>query len=535
MKKLIISIFVVTLWANITMAQDATKEGIKYIANENYGEATKIFENLAKDPKNATAHFYLGKIKYLLEDYTGAQAEYNKGLTISTKCAECSIGLAQLMLDNGKSLEATKSLESIYKSNKKNAAMIAMIGDAFLYSKKPDAAKAIEYLKLSRDLDPKVGQTWAHLGDAYILAGSNGEAMTAYEVAVEKDKTNVEAYISIAKIWKNSGQKPLAIETLEKAILLDPNFAPAYKDLIELYISSKKYEPVVALLDKYTQLAGTDVQAKVRLVKFLCFQAKDYERAILEGEKLIVTNPEEYTLYRWLAWSYFETGRFEESYQSNVKLFKALDQDKTRKVFEEDYDYLARAAMKTGRFQEAEDAYNKFLNYNPDKKLEVYGIFAKSYYDSLKYTKAIYYYELKDSINSLNNTDLYFLGLSYFKNSSFKESDSIFTRILEKDSTYATGWLYRAKNNDKLDPDKVNFLARPFYLKFVEVALANEKDKDKNKRGLLESYNYLAYHAVQTEDNIAAISYYESILLLDPNNENAKTNIEILKAASKNK
>lgn len=535
MKKLIISMFVMMIWAVSTMAQDATKEGIKYIANENYGEATKIFENLAKDPKNATAHFYLGKIKYLLEDYAGAEASYNKGLAISSKCAECSIGLAQLMLDNGKSLEATKALDGIYKSNKKNAAMIAMIGDAFLYSKKPDAAKAIEYLKLSRDLDPKVGSTWAHLGDAYILAGSNGEAMTAYEVAVEKDKTNVEAYISMAKIWKNSGQKPLAIETLERALTIDPNFAPAYKDLIELYISSKKYEPVVGLLDKYTVLAGSDVQAKVRLVKFLCYQAKDYERAIIEGEKVIKTNPEEYTLNRWLAWSYFETGKFEESYQSSVKLFKALDQDKTRKVFEEDYDYLARAAMKTGRFQEAEDAYAKFLNYNPDKKLEVYGLFAKSYYDSLKYTKAIYYYGKKDSIAPLNNTDLYFLGLSQYKNTNYKESDSTFSRILQKDSTYATGWLYRARANDKLDPEKVNFLAMPYYKKFVEVVMASEKDREKNKRGLLEAYNYLSYHAVQTEDNMAAISYYESILLLDPANENAKTNIEILKAASNKK
>ena len=86
MKKLIISMFLMTIWTSIITAQDPTKDGIKYIANENYGEATKIFENLAKDPKNATAHYYLGKIRYILEDYKGAEAAYNKGLLVSNKC-----------------------------------------------------------------------------------------------------------------------------------------------------------------------------------------------------------------------------------------------------------------------------------------------------------------------------------------------------------------------------------------------------------------------------------------------------------------
>ena len=87
---------------------------------------------------------------------------------------------------------------------------------------------------------------------------------------------------------------------------LNTDYAPAYKDLYELYIRERKFDKVVPLLDKYVTLVGNDIDAKVRLVKFLCFQAKGCDRAISEGQKLLTTNPEQYTLYRWLAWSYGE-------------------------------------------------------------------------------------------------------------------------------------------------------------------------------------------------------------------------------------
>jgi hypothetical protein len=98
------------------------------------------------------------------------------------------------------------------------------------------------------------------------------------------------------------------------------------------------------LLEKYIQLTGTDIDAKVRLVKFLTFQAKDYERAILEGEKILLTNPDQYTVHRWLAWSYAEKAQimtdkkatdtmitdtlilieWEKSYKHSVDLFDAI-------------------------------------------------------------------------------------------------------------------------------------------------------------------------------------------------------------------
>lgn len=107
-------------------------------------------------------------------------------------------------------------------------------------------------------------------------------------------------------------------------------------------------------MEKYVALSGDDVGAKVRLVKFLCFQAKDYERAILEGNKIIATNPEQYSVYRWLAWSYSETDKAEESFKASEKLFAAVEEDTSRKTFPSDYEYFAKASAKLKKMQIAE-------------------------------------------------------------------------------------------------------------------------------------------------------------------------------------
>jgi tetratricopeptide (TPR) repeat protein len=77
------------------------------------------------------------------------------------------------------------------------------------------------------------------------------------------------AYIRIAHIWTGAKQYDTAVTYLKKAISLNPNDAQAYKDLIEIYIRLNKFDEVTPLLSKYVSLMGDDVEAKVRLVKFL--------------------------------------------------------------------------------------------------------------------------------------------------------------------------------------------------------------------------------------------------------------------------
>lgn len=530
-----------------TLGFSQITEGIKHLENENYAAATEAFNAACKaDPKNGVAQFWIGEVAYAQEDYNAAEKAYKKGIEAGD-CAECYVGLGKLFLDKANVAEAEKNFELAKRVDKKKASTFGRIGDAYLYSKNPNATKAIEYLGNARDMDPKNAVYWAHLGDAYIMIRDNGQAMSAYEDAILKDPTNSEAYIKMARIWSAAKQTDLAIEKLEKAIELSPNDARPIKDLYELYIAKRQYSKVVPLLEKYIALAGTDTEAKVRLVKFLTFQAKDYERAISEGEKLLAAKVNDYTLHRWLAWSYtgmakqweaervagtpYDTAKVKDHYCKGLaqseKLFEAIGKDNSRKAFPEDYDYWALATLKCGSLDQAAHIYRKYIDLDSSRAGEIYSILAKTYYDSTRYDQAINYYKRKMEEKPLSNTEEYYLGLSYYYSDSLTLADSSFAKVLRATPTYIQGYVKRAQIANKLDSlEPKQFLAAPYNLKVVELG---EVDSAKNKRSLIEAYLYLAYYEVQKNNNSGAIAYYDKILALDPANEIAMENKKIVK------
>jgi tetratricopeptide (TPR) repeat protein len=351
--------------------------------------------------------------------------------------------------------------------------------------------------------------------------------MTSFQTAVEKDPKNTSAYVSMARIWKAAKQDSLAIAELLKAIELAPDDAGPYKDLIELYIKTGEYAKVTPLLEKYVSLTGDDVEAKVRLIKFLTFQAKDYDRAILEGEKLLKTNPEQYTIHRWLAWAYAEKGDFQHSFEHSEMLFEDIKKKEDRATFPSDYDYWGKAAFKLGKLDDAAHVYRKYLELDPSRTQEIYGMLAKGYFDAKNYEQATAYYIRKGADKPLSVADNYYLGLSYFYMEQYPKADSTFIKVLEVTPDYAPGWMMRARIGNNLDTAETKlYLPKVPYENYIRIA---EVDKEKNKSNLIESYKYLGWYWVQQDDNKMAITYFEKVLALEPTDAESIENLKLLR------
>ncbi len=531
MKLSISSVLIIIAFIQFGCSQ-TIQEGINQLQNENYNAALNSFQKQAElNPKGYIYHYHIGEVYYAMDKPAEARKAYEKGLSISSKCDQCHIGLGRLDLDENRMEDAKRHIETALKGNSKNAQINALVGMAYLNGKKPMPEKAIEFLSKARDLDPKQSKYWIYLGDSYQAKGDNGNAMTSYETAVEKDKNDPETYVKMARIWSNGNQQDLAIEQLEKAILLKTDYAIAYKDLYEAYIRAGKLDKVVPILEKYVSLIGTDIDARVRFVKFLCFQAKDYGRAIEEGNKLVITNPEQYTLHRWLAWSYFEKGEFKNSLDESFKLFEEIKKDTaTRKTFPSDYEYAAKAAAKLTLMDTAELFFIKLMELQPERSAEISIMLAKSYYDAKRYDKAEYWYLEKAKHAPLTVGELVYVGMSQKNLRKFQQADSTFTQILILSPKYDYGWYIQAQIKDSLDPDKKLFLAKPCYEKYIELASV---DPVKNKDRLTLAYFYMAYYSVQNDNNEMAKSYYNIVLSINPESEEAKANLKILSGSKK--
>jgi tetratricopeptide (TPR) repeat protein len=366
--------------------------------------------------------------------------------------------------------------------------------------------------------------------------------MSAYETAVEKDSKNIEAYMKMAEIWSNSRESDLAIDKLESAIKLKDDFAPAYKLMYTLLLSKNERKKMLPYLETYTKLAGSDVKAKERLVKFLAYDAKDYDKSIEEGEKLIKSNPEEYTVYRWLAWSYGEKGNWEESYKNSKMLFKEIDKNKERKSYQSDWEYLAKASLNlmdkdSLKLQEATKAYEKVLEFDNTQSEKVWGEFAKKFYDNKKWANAITFYNKKNEAKPLIATDIYNVANCYNNLKMYKEAAENYAKYTTLNSTWAPGWLSLARATEKTeDPNNPVGAAKGHYVKYLEV-LGPEKDKASTnastKRGLIDAYDYLGADLMRLGDLTNAKPYFDMILGLDPGNVRATQYLNIISSGGK--
>jgi tetratricopeptide (TPR) repeat protein len=530
-------LFIVLILASISALHAQTiKDGVTLLENENYGAAMTTFNQIAaKDPKNAEAIYYIGETFYKTEQYDKAKAKFDEGFLLNNKSYQNQIGSGKIFLDKGNIKEAEKAFSLALRITKsKDPKAYALIGTTYMESLKPSAEKAVENLTKARDLETKNPKWFVLLGDAFLMKKDAGNAMTNYEFAEAKDKNNPEVYLKQARIWSQSNLGDKAINRLEECIKIAPNYALAYKDLIEMYTQKRDYAKVTEYLKKYVELAGDDFDAKERLVKFLAFQAKDYDNAIAKANEVLKIKPDMTKMYRWLAWSYFEkavvsksdslkTIGYQNAYNASKKLMAAMKPN--GKLFDFDYTYLAKAAGNLGKYDEVEKALAELAILDSSKVCLAYDELAKSYYKSSLFAEAYKAYGKKiKSCTNVESNDLYYQGFSAFRAKMYKECDTVFTKYIDKAPKVYDGYYWRAKALNELDDaNNLAYLAKGMYEKVIEVI--GTTVTDRNKKGLTDAFIYMAYYYAGTNDFANGIAYCDKALGLDPQNTTA-TNLK---------
>jgi tetratricopeptide (TPR) repeat protein len=78
-----------------------------------------------------------------------------------------------------------------------------------------------------RELSPEMLQGMLQAAQASLLAGRYGEAIAAYQAVLKRQPQNVDALTHLALIVAIGGHADTALETLDRALAVDPNYPPA--------------------------------------------------------------------------------------------------------------------------------------------------------------------------------------------------------------------------------------------------------------------------------------------------------------------
>ncbi|BBQ07627.1 hypothetical protein HZP98_09130 [Elizabethkingia anophelis] len=261
-------------------------EGINDIDGYKFGKAKEVYTALVnKEPSDAN-YFYLGNA-YLVQsepDFEKAAEYFSKGVALDAKKSFFSrIGQASVKLGKGDQTGAIADFNQIAKdSREKDPEVLYRIGEALaLYPNHNDPKLSIDYLNKAVNLAEKKGVPeyyYYTLGDANRLNKNWGEAMNAYDRALEVAKNKAAVYTRIGTLWTSAKQWERAKDNIDKAIQADPNYAPAYKARGGFNIVYQKYDQAALDYKKYLDLADSDPNTVLDYAK-LAFLAKDYTNA----------------------------------------------------------------------------------------------------------------------------------------------------------------------------------------------------------------------------------------------------------------
>ena len=195
-------------------------------------------------------------------------------------------------------------------------------------------SEAVRLYKQALSIDPDYPLPYARLSNILQLSPGSGwsgdfqddlkEAIRLAEKAVALDNQNPALHWmlsrAIARVRGPDAMK-LSIESMERAIELDPDFADAYAFLGNLYTTDHRIEDGLRSIETAMQMNPQYPFWYLFVRGMNRFMAEDYENAIVDFETAAQRSPTAQFVRWWLAASYAQAGRQDDAEWQVEELF----------------------------------------------------------------------------------------------------------------------------------------------------------------------------------------------------------------------
>jgi tetratricopeptide (TPR) repeat protein len=588
-----------TFFSSNIKAQDLAS-AILLTKSEQYDKAQAMFQQLIqKEPTNSKNYFFLGE-NYLLDYFAdtisnsltvaakSAKEIYQKGVDASPNDPLNYIGLAKVAYYQGDNKTATdmrakaksfllpyKNIKKIVPPAKDYAFALAKIAESYIKEGQVDTSVALPLVREAIKIDNKNKEVFLIAGDIYILVNDGSKAISFYKLAQFADPQSPTANMKIGNIYVKGRALQAAIPYYDEAIQLNANYAPAYRELGQLYLLAQRFDQSKENFKKYLDLTAGNIPAKIRYVNAL-FYAKDYDGVITNVEDIFKVDKSRTYMNRIAGYSCYEKTPpdYNKALAYMETLFKTVAPDR---ILWKDYHYMARILLKKNQnypkmaddfaalglqldkeknklsiavtaadkakqkavvedlttkvtaakaeldksnaeIDRAFDEYNKVLNLKPGDRALLSEI-ATNYNNFRRYEGVAKTLTKMLDTTKDNTEEMLRIGRAYYNSEKYKTADSVFAAIIAKSPDYVPAYLWTANTYSKMDPDLKMGLAKPKFEKLIEVA---KGDSLKYAPALMDAFGYLSYYYMRNNNFSKSKDYYNMMINLDPNNKEYK-------------
>lgn len=517
---LIIALLCITTMSSFAQSVEI-KKALRSIDIEQPSKGIAALEAIAKaNPESASNLYYLGLGYIRTGQNEKALQTFEKGIKLKSKEGLCYAGKGHVLLLEKKPSEAKTNLDkALSVSKSKDANVLRAAGAAYLNDTKflLDAIKALNKAKSINGIDP---ETHILLGDALLLQNQQqgGEVVSSYERGAKADPKNGKPHYKVGKVFQRARNNEEAIKYFTQAITVDLEYAPAYKELGNIYYATKQGSKAAEALEKYRSISENPGDAEF-LLAFAYVMAKNFEKASALFKEITKRSDVPPIARKYPALVYLEQGKLDEAEKAFEEYFANVKPDDIDANSYAEYGKL-KLRLKTAEGDSiANEFFAKSLKLD-SAQADILQLHGDTYLRRKKYGDAVTVFKQLISIRQQpSSMDLWSIGRAYYLNDQFYEADTIFTKLTEKQPTMTVGPLYAARARANIDSTMKDGLALSMYELFLDKALTNP---EKNKKEIIETYEYLgAYNLLVRNDVLAAKEYYEKILALNPKHQQA--------------
>jgi tetratricopeptide (TPR) repeat protein len=359
------------------------------------------------------------------------------------------------------------------------------------------------------------------------------EQMTArmhIEKLVKLDPSNLAGHLQLAQIYAQQRDYSAAAASYRKVTGLDPSRADAYYGLGTILMKQTQYKDAAEAFEKAAAqgYAGPEVQFDLGSAREA---QQDWAQAAAAYERYIALGPAGTApAYHRLGICRTNLGEYDKAIAALLEAQKG--QPKEIKVREA----LADAYAKAGQIENAEAVYMGMAEMNPvDAK-----VYYKQYYQMAvaanRHDRAVVPLKKIIELDPKNETNFYFLGMSYFNIQRYDDAIAAFQQSLAIKPDYEYAWYQIGSSNFQAKKFKE---AAEAYKKYVEIKPEDASGwmsigvsylQAKNFEAALEPLKKcvdlkpndsialanLAVAYINLKDNFSAKEIYNKLLTLDP-------------------
>jgi predicted Zn-dependent protease len=502
------------------------EEARKMLYYERYKSAIKILEPMANG-SNAEAAYWLGEAYLMMPkpEIEKARAVINKAFLTNAGNGMLNAAAGQIALREDKPDIAKAKFTAAEQAGAKNADVLLAVARAATDAKTGDNNYQYAISIINKALEiKKVNKPVAYiiLGNAYRKLFEGGEADKSYRNALDADPKNAMAYLRLGKIYQTQRNDEIMLENFNKAVQVDPLYAPAWLALYD-HFSYRDVDKAKTYLDKYIANSDADCNTELFAADYL-FRSGKYNDALSKSAQLAGGPCNAEIGLRLKVLNAYSYSRLKDSVNAKKEIDAFMMQEKPGNILGTDYQVAAKILTAfPGSELKAIEYYNKAMETDTAGRvgylLQVIDLYKKINDGPKVAASWERMFKLKPRPSNL---DMYNRALSYMAINNYAYADSLWQQYKEKYPDQVYGYANRIKCNEALDTSTTMplGLAVPHWENMV--AFAN-RDTVKYKSQLVNSlYKLVVYNVNIKKDLPKGKEYLTQYLLFDPSNEEAK-------------